>query len=238
LQRSMIKLLSAADALSVSNAIFGFLAVLVLVSNIFEYDFSIHLSLSFILIGLLVDGIDGIVARKIGSSSIGDYLESMADMTTLVIAPSVFIYFVYLGVVENFLDKYVYLVFSLVLFLSLGIIRLASFHIMKKDEVFVGLPASAGTIILLVLGYFKVDLVYILPSIVIIGALMASNIRFLKPDLRINGFALILIILTIIFGKNYYGFAPVLLFLGIIIYSVLGPVYIYFFEKKEGYKGF
>ena|GEM_PF-777307 len=238
MQRSMIKLLSAADALSVSNAIFGFLAVLVLVSNIFEYDFSIHLSLSFILIGLLVDGIDGIVARKIGSSSIGDYLESMADMTTLVIAPSVFIYFVYLGVVENFLDKYVYLVFSLVLFLSLGIIRLASFHIMKKDEVFVGLPASAGTIILLVLGYFKVDLVYILPSIVIIGALMASNIRFLKPDLRINGFALILIILTIIFGKNYYGFAPVLLFLGIIIYSVLGPVYIYFFEKKEGYKGF
>ena len=234
----MIRLLSVADTISVSNAVFGFLAVLVLVSNIFEYDFSIHLSLSFILMGLLVDGIDGIVARRIGGSGIGDYLESMADMTTLVIAPSVFIYFVYLGVVENFLDKYVYLVFSLVLFLSLGIIRLASFHIMKKDEVFVGLPASAGTIILLVLGYFKVDLVYILPSIVIIGALMASNIRFLKPDLRINGFALILIILTIIFGKNYYGFAPVLLFLGIIIYSVLGPVYIYFFEKKEGYKGF
>jgi len=228
----MIRLLSVADTISVSNAVFGFLAVLVLVSNIFEYDFSIHLSLSFILMGLLVDGIDGIVARRIGGSRIGDYLESMADMTTLVIAPSVFIYFVYADVVENFLDKYVYLVFSLVLFLSLGIIRLASFHIMKKDEVFVGLPASAGTIILLVLGYFKVELVYILPAIVMIGALMASNIRFLKPDLRINGFAFILIVLTIIFGKNYYGFAPVLLFIGIVIYSILGPVYIHFFEKK------
>ena len=228
----MIRLLSVADTISVSNAIFGFLAVLVLVSNIFEYDFSIHLSLSFILMGLLVDGIDGIVARRIGGSRIGDYLESMADKTTLVIAPSVFIYFVYADVVENFLDKYVYLVFSLVLFLSLGIIRLASFHIMKKDEVFVGLPASASTIILLVLGYFKVELVYILPAIVIIGALMASNIRFLKPDLRINGFAFILIVLTIIFGKNYYGFAPVLLFMSIIFYSVLGPVYIHFSEKK------
>lgn len=232
----MIKLLSVADVLSISNSVLGFLAILVLISNRFEHDFSIHLSLSLILVGLLVDGLDGIVARKFGSSSIGEYLESMADMTTLVIAPSVFIYFIYADVVEGFLDKYAYLMFSLVLFLSLGVIRLASFHIMKKEKVFVGLPASAGTIILLVLGYFKIDLAYILPAIIITGALMASNIYFLRPDLKINISAFVLIILTIILGKNYYGFAPVLLFIGIIVYSVLGPIYIHFFNKKNDTK--
>lgn len=231
MQKSMIKLISIADLLTLLNAIFGVLAILVLFSGLFDSESSIHLSLSLILIALVIDGIDGIVARKIGASNIGEYLESMADMTSLVIAPSILLYFIYNTTIIYSTERHLYLIIALLLFLSFGIIRLASFHVMKKDKLFVGLPASAATIILLILGYFKVDLVYILPAVIIIGALMASTIRFPKPDIKINAFATILIILTVILGKSFYGIAPILLLLGILTYAIVGPIYIRFFTK-------
>ena len=73
----MIKLLSIADVVSLTNAILGFLAILMIFSN------ETRLAFSFILLALLADGLDGIVARKLGKSDIGEYLESMADMTSL-----------------------------------------------------------------------------------------------------------------------------------------------------------
>ena len=230
----MIRLLSYADLLSITNAIFGFLAILVLFLDTLEMR--IHISLSLILIGLVIDGIDGIVARKFGGSDLGEYLESMADMTTLSIAPAVFIYFIYSEVVGDNLLLYLYLLFALVLFLGFAIIRLASFHIMKDDKFFVGLPASASTVILLVLAYFEVDYLFILPSVVIIGAFMASDISFPKPGIKINAFATFFILLTILFGKNYLGFAPILLFIGILIYAIGGPIYLKFFRKNSDTK--
>jgi len=231
LQKSMIKILSIADLLSILNAVFGFFAILVLLSDFFEYKFAIYISLSLILSALLIDGIDGIVARKIGSSGIGEHLDSMADMTSLVIAPSVFLYFVYIDIVNCSIIRHFYLVFALILFLAFGIIRLASYYIMKKDKIFVGIPAPAATIILIMLGYLKVDFIYILPAVIIIGALMASNIDFPKPDIKINAFATLLIIFTIILRKDFYGIAPILLLLGILVYAIGGPIYIRFFAK-------
>lgn len=238
MKKSMINLLSYADLLSIINALFGFLAIFVLFSDIIESSgLKIHLSLSLIFIGLLIDGIDGIVARRYGSSKIGEYLESMADMTSLSIAPAFFIFFVYSDNISCCINHFYYLLFALLLFLSFAIIRLASFHIMKEDEYFVGLPASASTIILLILSYFKIDFVFILAIIIIIGAFMASNIPFPKPGIKINGFAFVLIVLTIIFDKNYYGFTPILLLSSVLIYCIIGPIYLRFFKKNKQ-KGF
>lgn len=233
MQRSMIKLLSIADMISISNGVFGFLAILVLISSLIEPGLRLHVSFSFILIGLLADGLDGITARKMGKSEIGEYLESMADMITMVIAPSVFIFFVYSDIIASNLYQQIYLFFAIILFVVFGIIRLGSFHIMKNKDFFVGIPASASAIILLILSYFKVDFIYILPAVVIIGALMASNILFLKPGIRINLIATVLIFLCIIFGKSWYSFAPVLLLIAIVIYTIIGPIYLNFFIKKE-----
>ena len=229
----MLKLLSFADFISITNAVFGFLSVLVLISDIFPEDIRLRISLSFIFLGLIADGFDGIVARRFKQSDIGDYLESMGDMTTLVIAPCVFIYFIYSSHIIDNNFRLFYLFFALILFLFFGIIRLASFHIMKKKDFFVGLPASASTIILLVMAYFEVDYVFILPAVIIIGAFMASNIVFIKPGLKINIVAGVLILLTLIFDKSFYGFAPFLLFSAIIIYVFGGIIYIKLFEKKQ-----
>ena len=229
MQKSMIKLLSYADFLSIINALFGFLAILILFIE--SIEMRIHISLSLILLGLVIDGIDGIVARKFGGGKLGEYLESMADMTTLSIAPAVFVFYIYLDVVSGDIYRYVYLLLALAIFLSFAIIRLASFHIMKNDKFFVGLPASASTVILLIFAYFEIDFIFILPAVIIIGAFMASDICFPKPDLKINGFAAVFILLTIVFSKEYYGFAPLLLFTGIIIYAIGGPIYLKFIKK-------
>jgi len=227
----MINLVSFADLLSIFNALFGFLAMLVLFID--SLEMRIHISISLILLGLLIDGLDGIIARKFGSSSLGEYLESMADMTTLSIAPAVFVFYIYFDVIDANIYHYIYLLLALALFLGFAIIRLASFHIMKKDKIFVGLPASASTIILLILAYFEVDFIFILPAVIIIGAFMASNIHFPKPDLKINAFAAFFILLTIAFNKNYYGFAPILLFTGILIYAIGGPISLKLSKKRQ-----
>ena len=155
----------------------------------------------------------------------------MADMTSMVLAPAVFIYFVYSGIVGCCLYRHIYLIFALILFLSFGIIRLSSFHLMKTDKYFVGLPASASTIILLIIALFKFEFIYILPAVIIIGAITVSNIKFLKPGIRINAIAAILILLSIVMYDIYWNIAPILLWIAIIIYVTVGSIYLKFLIK-------
>ena len=233
MQKSMIKLLSVADLISIINAVFGFLAILFLFSDLIPDEYRLRLSFSFILLALLADGLDGIVAHKIRKSEIGDYLESMADMTSMCIAVAVFIFFIYSGDISSSMYRHVYLLSALVLFLFFGIVRLASFNAMKEKNFYVGVPASASAIILLILSYFKVEFVYILPAVIIIGAAMASNIVFPKPVMKVNAVAAVLIILTLILDKSFYSIAPWLLFVAILLYSIGGPVYDKFFVKRQ-----
>jgi len=230
----MIKLLSIADLISISNAIFGILSIIFLFSEIIDsLDLRFRVSFSLILVAVVADGVDGIVARKIGKSEIGEYLEAMADTTSLVIAPAIFIYFIYSDVTAFCFYKNIYLFFALILFLGFGIIRLASFHILKNDKFFIGFPAPASSIILLILSYFKIDFIFILPAVIIVGAAMVSNIKFPKPDLKINSVALVLIIFTLFLDKEYIGVAPILLFIAVLVYTIGGAIYIKLLEKNK-----
>jgi len=216
----MIKLLSLADVVSLANAGFGFLAIIM--ASLGEMWFSF----SFILIALLADGLDGMVARKTGHSELGDYMEAMADMISLGVAPSFFVYTIYHDAVSWCIYYHSYLLITLIVFLSLSIIRLASFHLMKDKKFFVGLPASISTIIIIILAFFEIEFLYILPVIIIISLAMISNVHFPKPGLKIDVIAAILIILTLIFGKDYYGIAPLLLITTLVTYTTLGPLYL------------
>ena len=233
MQKSMIKLLSLADVVSLTNAGFGFLAIIM--ASLGEMWFSF----SFILIALLADGLDGMVARKTGHSELGDYMETIADMISLGVAPSVFVYAIYHDAVSWCIYYHSYLLIVLIVFLSLSIIRLASFHIMKDKKFFVGLPASTSAIIIITLAFFEIEFLYILPVILIISFAMISNVHFPKPGLKTDAIAAILIILTLIFGKDYYGMplylilgenhygiAPLLLITTLVTYTILGPLYL------------
>lgn len=227
MQKSMIKLLSVADCISLINAIFGFLSITI------AFIGEIRLAFTFILLAILADGLDGIVARRTNESKIGEYLESMADMTSLSIAPAFFIYTVYYEVVSCCFYKHFILLLVLTVFLSLNIIRLASFHIMKDKKIFIGLPASSSTILIIIMAYFKVETIYILPAIIIVSVLMVSNLRFPKPGYKIDAIAAVLILLTIITDRNFNSIAPIILFIAICTYIIMGPFYLLMSRKKQ-----
>jgi len=222
LQKSMINLLSVADVVSLTNSILGFLSIVMIFLG------ETYLAFSFILLAILADGLDGVVARKTKHSDLGEYMEAMADMISLGIAPSVFVYNNYLKniMISESIYWHSLLVIVLIVFLSFSIIRLATFHIKREETFFIGLPASASTIIIIILTYFNIEFTYIFAVIFLMSLVMISNVRFPKPTIKINVIATIFIIFTIIIGKNFEGIVTKFLLLLIILYTLAGPIYL------------
>jgi CDP-diacylglycerol--serine O-phosphatidyltransferase len=74
--------LGVADCVTAANAALGFLAVLVAGADL-------ELAARLILLGAIADGLDGVVARRFGSSGVGHYLDSLADVAAFCVAPAV-----------------------------------------------------------------------------------------------------------------------------------------------------
>jgi len=221
LQKSMLRLLSVADVVSLVNVIFGFLAIIMI------YLDETRLGFSFILLALLADGLDGIVARKLSKSKLGDYFEAMGDITSMGVASALFVYSIYYSSISWCPFYHSYLFIVLIVFLASGVIRLASFHVMKDKKFFVGIPIPASTIIIVVLAYLGISFWIILPVILVVSLAMVSNVRFPKLGYRIHVVAVLLIFLTLIIDKIYYSIAPILLLLAIFVYAFFGPVYLW-----------
>jgi CDP-diacylglycerol--serine O-phosphatidyltransferase len=221
----MIKHVHIADLISLINVAFGFLAIFVLfVDDTWAGQIRIHLAFSLILLALLADGLDGIVARRTKSGVLGDYIESMADMTSMGLAPLVFIFSVYQQQITETLFLLIGNLALLLFYLFCCVVRLASFHLMKQDMYFIGLPASASTIILLIVSYTQVPLMITLGCVSVISLLLVSSIRFPRPDKKMNGIATILIFGAIVFGNMFSYFFVYLLLVGIVLYTVAGSL--------------
>ena len=127
-KKTILARLSKADSFSILNAIFGITSLCLLFSSEW-YAFV------FILLAVLADGMDGIVARKYGSSL--PIIDEFADMISFVAAPSA-IFFNHYGLLAiPFIYAYV----------LASIIHLLNYHYGTK-EIFVGLPTPAGAIVI------------------------------------------------------------------------------------------
>jgi CDP-diacylglycerol--serine O-phosphatidyltransferase len=224
----MIRILSIADIITIINAVLGFLALLMIFSN------QLQIAASLILFGLLTDGLDGVVARRVRKSRIGEYLEAIADMVSLSIAPLLLLYIIYYDMV--FSQLYLQLLFGIVLVFSLicSIIRLSSFSLFKQKQFFLGLPTSASAIFLVSTSFLKLDILYILPVIIILSLAMISSILFPKPGLKVNLIAAVFIIATILLGSMYDSIAPLLLLAALFSYIIFGPIYLLFKKRSHG----
>ena len=121
---SILKLIKLPDLLSVLNALFGFTAILFVLGGVNEK--AIENALVLILAAAVVDGLDGVVARKIGCSPIGKYLDSLADMVSFGVAPAIVAYVL----INSHLHVYAYLYVTLALcgaYVISGMLRLARF---------------------------------------------------------------------------------------------------------------
>jgi len=224
LLKSMLSLLSIADGISLLKSLFGFF------SSILIFLGEVHWSFSFILLAILVDGIDGMVARKTKQGELGEYFEAMSDMTALGIAPALFIFTLYYAKVSYCPYYTSYLLIVLVVFLSCSMIRLTAFHRMKHKKYFIGLPVTAGSVLIMVPAFLEVSFFYILAIVVVVSLASIAPTPFPKPGLKINGVATILIIISILTGKLYDDIGPMILFVALMCYAIGGPLYL---QKKS-----
>ena len=183
---SILKLIKLPDLLSVINALFGFTAILFVLRKVNAS--AIENALILILAAAVVDGLDGVVARNMGGSPIGKYLDSLADMLSFGVAPAIVTY-VFLN---DYLHVYAYAYITLALcgaYVISGMLRLARFDAkpsFQKDKVyFEGFPITWAAISLasfmLVFIEFSLFYPYFFLLIVLMGVscgLMTSRIRY------------------------------------------------------------
>ena len=195
------------------------------------------LSAQFIMLAMILDGLDGNFARLLkGTSPFGAELDTYVDLTAFGLAPAILIYQVAL---QKHVDWRI-LMTSLVV-LS-GVIRLARFKAIdptRGQGGYCGLPitASAGWVAIFVmmsetkvfanffqLGYGPVGVLF-LSGVLIMVTLQVSNVRYPKPTKFPAIFIPCVILVLLLFATSKYT-APVaaliILLMGV-IYVVVGP---------------
>ncbi|MEU4406789.1 CDP-diacylglycerol--serine O-phosphatidyltransferase [Streptosporangium sp. NPDC023963] len=181
--------LSAADSLSLGNALCGFLAVCVLAwsaISALQQDKPFAADPRFfgtavvlLLIGATCDLFDGLVARKFRASAMGAELDNLADVISFGFAPA-FMVVIWAGFNQQIPFLLVMAAASSVLLA--GVVRLARFACVKtKSGDFMGLPIPMGamTVVSIVL-LFPPSIWTILP-VFGVAYLMVSRIEYPKP---------------------------------------------------------
>jgi CDP-diacylglycerol---serine O-phosphatidyltransferase len=164
---SLIKIIKAADWVTLCNLICGLLSIF------FSIRGSFSAAAIIMLVAVLFDFLDGKIARMMDQvNDFGRQLDSLADMVSFGVAPVVLGYSMGL---DSFISISV-----LIFFLCCGALRLARFNIIRAD-CFIGVPITTNGYIFpiayLVLGQFTP--VFILFYFVM-GVLMASSVRIPK----------------------------------------------------------
>lgn len=166
------------NAFTLSNLAFGILSILA------TFHESYTLAAVFIIVAALADRYDGRVARFLNvDSEIGKELDSLADLVSFGVAPSILIYKLYSFMNLGFLGYILVLIFPIC-----GAYRLARYNITSFDGTFSGIPITiAGLIMalfsLIQLTVLKKVLIHpILPIIFIVALsyLMVSKIKLKK----------------------------------------------------------
>lgn len=136
-----------------------------------------------ILCGALIDRYDGRVARMLNvSSDLGKELDSLADLVSFGVTPSVLCYMLYS--LNNFTMSNIIWILLLLLFPICGAYRLARYNATDFDGVFTGVPITVVGSILAVLVMlskcFVISSVIIELVVAVLSYLMVSTIKFKK----------------------------------------------------------
>ncbi|PLT28435.1 CDP-diacylglycerol--serine O-phosphatidyltransferase [Peribacillus deserti] len=176
-----------------------------------------------ILIGMMLDSMDGRLARMLkADSALGKELDSLADIVTFGVAPSFLVYYTY------------FFQFELIglaiagLFPLFGAYRLARFNISSgKSSInyFIGVPITAAGGIMAILTLFGDKIPNIVTTVIFTGLcfLMVSKIRI--PSLKEVPLPKYGTIVTLFLGcllfllyKGTYGQSPYLIYIAAPLY--------------------
>lgn len=216
-----VRELTAADAMTLTNAIIGFLAVIMAPTDH-------ELAARLILLAAVTDGLDGVLARRFGGSDVGPYLDSLADVASFAIAPAVLVYVfvsdLSIAGVPEALEPLLLAALP-ALFVSLAVLRLGVYSTYDtKSSTTIGAPTTLGATILgavLLTGLASQPLVVVGTGILAI--LMVSPIGY--PDLLARDAIImgVIHVLAVLFPAFYGRVFPYALVTLAVAYLVLAP---------------
>ncbi len=219
--------LSLADAVTVSNAALGFLAISVATSTP-------ELAARLVLLAAVADGLDGVLARHVGSSAAGPYLDSLADVASFSVAPAMLV----VAVVRQMwgFDSLRVAIATLggALFVAMATVRLGLYTAYDTDDdVTEGIPTTLASVILAaaVLAGFTDPMVVVVLTYLLAG-LMVSTITYpdlLARDALIMGVVHSLAVLVPDFKGRAFPYALLTL---AVAYLVLSPRF--YWHETEG----
>ena len=173
----------------------------------FSMRFNFLLVGAFVLMGMILDGLDGRIARRLGTySKLGESIDSKADYTTFGIAPAVMLYY-YFSQFASF-SSYA-LVIGFLYFFSV-FFRLRRFSKGGHSNFFEGLPSpiGAGLLVVLLMSSFSINPTIVLAISVLTMYLMVSKHEYphnQSAHLKLGFKHLRVPVLVFIFFVTLYG---------------------------------
>ena len=124
------------DGASLLNASLGYASILMASEG--EYAPSAAL----ILLAMAADGLDGLLARRLGDGPLGTQIDSLADVLSFGAAPAYLVWAAFgpiFGLLFSVLGAF---------YIACGILRLARFNVAKREGEFQGMPIpGAGALV-------------------------------------------------------------------------------------------
>lgn len=184
-----IRLFTIPNMLTLANLFCGCMAILYLGT---EYD--LQKAFIFIVAAAIFDFADGFAARMLGSySEVGKQLDSLADMVSFGVAPSMTLYVMY--ILSGGLDWFTYGQYIMFIVALFSALRLAKFNIDEtQHEEFSGLPTPACTLFISSTAWVFVDKglslhpAYIIISAICLSYLLISPVRMFALKFKSFGF--------------------------------------------------
>ncbi len=204
---NILRKLSFADSFTILNGLFGLSSIFCILQH------KSHFAFIFILLAVLADGMDGIMARRYGGY-LGRYMDEFADIVSFLVAPCIFVYVVYKIKFDAIF------LFSSFLFLIFGMLHLINYHISKK-EYFVGITTPAAAIIITSVAMLSFPLWIVYVSFILLSILMIFPLPYPRIEKYFAVIACIIIFLAISGIKEFI----FLLLFSSFLYLIFGPIY-------------
>ena len=215
------------------------------VSIIYSFGGNLAIAANLILASFILDGLDGRVARITKTTSdFGAQYDSLADVVSFGVAPSVFLYQWFLKDVNFLINSSLELgVIIASLYLVSVLLRLARFNVSKSNDFFIGLPCPLGAVLVtlsfIVFSKFDLDLslhkeitvfTTLLISFLMISKFSYFSFKNIGDNERIKFYWLLFIIFLLLVTLIN---PPLVLLLLAVIYSISGLIMNIFRQFKK-----
>jgi CDP-diacylglycerol---serine O-phosphatidyltransferase len=212
---------SLPNMLTISNLFLGIVAIILA----FQGDQYVDYAAITVIVGMLMDGLDGRVARMLNvQSEFGKELDSLSDVITFGVAPAFIMYVVALQ------DLHLFGIVVTAIFPICGALRLARFNVQAGvPGYFVGLPitAAGGVLATLALYHQVFNVAMLAVGMLLLAFLMVSTIKypnFKKVGIPKSAFWItpLIVALVVVVAIKYPQQFPKIVFLPLAFYALYG----------------